>query len=59
MMADETLFLVVDELHSNLGVGVSEIAVDLGLSKSAVHKHLRLSRNTSSSTTRTASTDSA
>lgn len=39
--ADETLFLVVDELHSNSGVGVSKIAVDLCLLKSAVHKHLK------------------
>lgn len=38
---DETLFAVLDALHAAGTAGVSELASQLDLSKSAVHKHLK------------------
>ncbi len=39
--SDETLFLIIDEIHENGPIGVSEIASNLNMGKSRVHKHLK------------------
>ncbi len=38
--SDETLFAIIESLKETNGAGVTELANRLGLSKSAVHKHL-------------------
>lgn len=39
--SDETLFSIIETLHETNGAGVTEIASELNLAKSAVHKHLK------------------
>ncbi|MFB6078872.1 MAG: IclR family transcriptional regulator [Halarchaeum sp.] len=39
--SDETLFAIVEALRERDGAGVTELATDLDLAKSSVHKHLR------------------
>lgn len=41
VQSDETLFSIVESLRRLDGAGVTELAEELGMAKSAVHKHLK------------------